>query len=125
MPTVHYTKRKVLKQYGIECVNGKFELENKTGKKSKRETVKIPWSMGRKRGAGNQNDHGRHRKPMEINCLNVKEQFDASNENDHGRKRKPLEINCRNLEGQFDASNDHGTKLKQLEIKRWKVAEQF
>ena len=43
MPTVHYIKRKVLKQHGIECVNEKFELENKTGKKSKQGMVKDTW----------------------------------------------------------------------------------
>ena len=51
MPTVYYIKREVLKQHGIECVNGKFELENKTGKKSKRKMVKDTWSIGRKHDA--------------------------------------------------------------------------
>ena len=71
MPKVHYIKRKVLKQHDIECVNGKFELENKTGKKSKLEMVEDTWSMGRKRNVGNQNNHGRQQKPLEINCRNV------------------------------------------------------
>ena len=43
MHTVHYIKRKVLKQHGVECVNGNFKLENKTGKKSKQEMVKDTW----------------------------------------------------------------------------------
>ena len=33
-----------------------------------------------------------------FNCPNVDEQFDAGNQNDHGRHQKPVEINRRNVE---------------------------
>ena len=114
MPTVHYIKRKVLKQHGIECVNGKFELENKTGKKSKREMVKDTWSMGRKRDAGNQNDHGGQQKPLEINRRNVEEQFNAGNQNDHGGKQKPQELNCWNIAEQCRVANENNPGKQEM-----------
>ena len=99
MPKVHYVKRKLPKQHGLEYVNRIFELERKRRKKSKggarmqeRAVVKSPKNAIVMNGFVGKNDNTEmNGMGMETNKIqeglerwNVGEQCGAANENDHG-----------------------------------------